>query len=55
MEEIFFFQYHLRMNRDQCMGMLVHERKWMIQRFVEQKEKESEAMEKARNKKSKTK
>lgn len=28
----------------------VHERKWLIQRFIEQKKKENEAIEKAKKK-----
>jgi hypothetical protein len=28
----------------------VHERKWLIQRFIEQKKRESEAIDKARKK-----
>lgn len=55
MEEIFFFQYHLHMSRRDCMTMLIHERKWMIERFIMQKNRENEAMEAARRKAKKAK
>jgi len=32
------------------MFLPVHERKWLIQRFIEQKKKENEAIEKAKKK-----
>lgn len=48
MEEIFFFQYHMHMSRIECMSIPVHERKWMIQRFIDQKRKENEAIDKAK-------
>jgi hypothetical protein len=50
MEEMFFFQYHMHMSRYDSMTLPVYERKWMIHRFITQKEKENEAMEKARKK-----
>ena len=50
MEEIFFFQYHLHMSRAEAFNMPVHERKWLIDRFIEQKQKENSAMEDARRK-----
>jgi hypothetical protein len=50
MEEIFFFQYHLRMGRAQCLQIPVNERKWIIERFIKQKNRENEAMEAARRK-----
>jgi hypothetical protein len=34
------------------MTLPVYERKWMIHRFIDQKEKENQAMEKARKSKS---
>jgi hypothetical protein len=48
MEELFFFQYHMHMSKTDCWSLPVHERKWLIQRFIEQKKKENEAMEKAK-------
>lgn len=50
MEEKFFFIYHLRMHPWLSMCMPVNERKWMIERFIQQKERENEAMEAARRK-----
>jgi hypothetical protein len=51
MEELFFFQYHMRMSKRDCMSLPVHERKWLIQRFIEQKKKESDAIDNARRQK----
>jgi hypothetical protein len=51
MEEQFFFRYHLRASREEFRSYPINERKWMIARFIEQKEKEHEAMEKAKKKK----
>jgi hypothetical protein len=48
MEEIFFFQYHLRMSRRDCMSMPIHERRWMVERFIQQKEKEQEQMKRTK-------
>ncbi len=50
MEECFFFMYHLKQSRDNFMSLPINERKWLIERFVKQKEKENEAMESARRK-----
>jgi hypothetical protein len=50
MEEQFFFMYHLKQSRDSFMSLPINERKWLIERFVKQKEKENEAMESARRK-----
>ena len=52
MEEQFFFLYHLRRSREEFMKYPILERKWLIERFITQKEKEHEAMEKARKKKN---
>jgi hypothetical protein len=51
MEELFFFQYFMHMSKRDCMTLPVHERKWLIQRFIQQKQKENDAIEKARKKK----
>lgn len=48
MEELFFFQYHMHMSKQDCMCLPVHERKWLIQRFIEQKKKENEAIDRAK-------
>lgn len=50
MEEKFFFLYHLNTSREEAMDMPIHERKWIIQRFIEQKQKEADAIEKSRKK-----
>jgi hypothetical protein len=44
-EEIFFFQYHLRLDMSGSMSLPINLRKWMIERFIEQKESENKAME----------
>jgi hypothetical protein len=51
MEELFFFQYHMHMSKRDCMTLPVHERKWCIQRFIQQKKSEADAIEKAKKKK----
>lgn len=51
MEEQFFFQYHLHMPKSESMSLPIHERKWLIQRFIQQKQKENEALNKAKKKK----
>jgi len=51
MEELFFFQYHMHMSKQDCMTIPIHERKWLIQRFIEQKKKESEAIERMKKQK----
>jgi hypothetical protein len=52
MEEIFFFQYHMQMDRFRSMKLEIHERKYMINKFVEQKNKEKEEMDKQNRKAS---
>lgn len=52
MEEIFFFQYHMQMDRFRSMKLEIHERKYMINKFIEQKSKEKEEMEKQNRKAS---
>lgn len=49
-EEIFFFMYHMRQERSKVLQMPINSRKWIIQRFIQQKEKENEAMDAARRK-----
>jgi len=43
--------YHLHQQISEFYKMTIYERKWHIYRFIEQKEKENEAIEKERNKK----
>lgn len=50
MEEQFFFAYHIKMSKHEAWSLPIHERKWLIKRFVTQKKKESDAIESARKK-----
>lgn len=50
-EEIFFFMYHLRMPEFVTLAFEPCRRKWMIHRFVEQKKKESDEIERAKKRK----
>lgn len=50
MEELFFFMYHMRQSRDNFMSLPINERKWLIERFIKQKEKENQAIEAAKRK-----
>jgi len=43
---MFFFNYHLNIDRFKWMKIPIMERKYMIDRFIEQKQKEKEDMEK---------
>ncbi len=38
------------MQRDSALQLPINERKWMIERFIQQKQKENEAMEAERRK-----
>lgn len=49
-EEIFFFMYHMHIPKSHVMELETSERKWMISRFVEQKKRENEEIEKAKAK-----
>jgi hypothetical protein len=49
-EEIFFFQYHMRQSMKDTMLLPINLRKWLIQRYIQQKEKENEQMESERRK-----
>jgi len=46
MEEVFFFLYHFNQDKQQCLSYPIHERKWLIKRFISQKEKEAEDQKK---------
>lgn len=50
MEEVFFFQYHLHLDKHTCLSYEITERKWLLERFVTQKTKENEQMEAERRK-----
>lgn len=48
MDERFFFLYHMKVDENVFMRWPVYERRWMIERFIQQKNKENEAIEEAR-------
>ena len=50
MEEVFFFQYHLRVDKFTCMKYYVNERRYIIERFIQQKNSEKEEIDKERRK-----
>jgi len=50
LEEQFFFMYHLRQGLHSSMSMPINTRRWLIDRFIQQKEQENEAMEAQRRK-----
>jgi hypothetical protein len=51
MEEQFFFKYHLKCSREEFRSYPINERRWIVARFLQQKEKEQQEIEKAKNKK----
>lgn len=51
MEEIFFFQYHLRCPRESTLRYPIIERKYIIELFIEQKNRENAEIEKSRKSK----
>jgi hypothetical protein len=38
----------MHMSKQDCYTLAVHERKWLIQRFITQKQKENEAIDRAK-------
>lgn len=50
MDEQFFFLYQLKVSRNDFYSYPILERKNMVSRFIAQKEKENEAIERARKK-----
>lgn len=40
----------MKQSRENFMSLPINERKWLVNRFIQQKEKENEAMEAARRK-----
>ena len=50
MEEKFFFLYHMHCDWDSSMKMPINERKWMIERFIQQKDRENQAIQSAKSK-----
>jgi hypothetical protein len=51
MDEQFFFLYHLNRSRSEFLEYPINERRYLIAKFIDQKEKEHEHIEKAKNKK----
>jgi hypothetical protein len=49
-EEIFFFLYHMRQPQTETLKLPIILRKWLINKFIEQKEKENQHMESERRK-----
>jgi len=52
MEEIFFLIYNLHMSLTEAEAIPVFKRKWLISRFIEQKQYEKEVIEHMRRKQS---
>ena len=50
MEEKWFFLYHMHLEPRKSMQLPINERKWMIERFIKQKERENQAIEAAKRK-----
>lgn len=50
MDEQFFFLYHMHTQREDFLKYPINERKYIIAKFIQQKEKEHEHLERARNK-----
>ena len=48
MDEQFFFLYHLHVVRDDFYRYPINERRYLIAKFIQQKEKEHEYIEKAK-------
>jgi hypothetical protein len=53
MDEIFFFQYHLKVNKEQWGKYPILERRYLIEKFLEQKEMEQKELEKQSRSKGK--
>lgn len=47
MDEMFFFLYHLHVQKQDFMQFTIAERKYLIDKFIEQKTKENEDYKKA--------
>lgn len=47
-EEVFFFMYHMHICKKDALELIPEERKWHINRFVEQKKRENEEIDKAK-------
>ena len=51
LEEKFFFWYHYRTDPGISMSLPIIDRKWYIDRYIEQKERENQLIEAAKNRK----
>jgi len=51
MDEIFFFLYHLHVNKQDFMQFTIAERRYLVEKFIDQKQKEREEQEKEFRKK----
>jgi hypothetical protein len=47
MDEMFFFLYHLQVKKQDFMQYTIAERKYLIDKFIEQKQKEKDELDKA--------
>jgi hypothetical protein len=50
LEEMFFFKYFMKIGREEFLKYPITERKWFIDRFIRQKEKEHDELQKSRKK-----
>lgn len=48
MDEIFFFMYHMHQTKEQVMSLPIVERRYIIDKFVQQKNLEKEEIDKAK-------
>jgi hypothetical protein len=51
MDEVFFFLYHMHMDRFKTLKLDILERRYMIDKFIAQKQSEKEEMEKEKRRK----
>jgi len=47
MEEKFFFFYNFKVSPSIVMQLPIHERRWFIERFIQQRQREDEHMQSA--------
>lgn len=50
LEEKFFYLYHMNLKPEDSMALPIMERQWLMQRFVEQKNRENEQQQAAQQK-----
>jgi hypothetical protein len=51
MEEMFFFIYHMGMDWRAFLQLPINARKWLVDKFIDQKNRENEAFEAAKRRK----